>query len=423
MSPARIIDIRGILHHVEWRFSERRSLSGGGLPSPSPEVPGRRSPSLPAPPRQMDQGRRSRARSLSSPENSARSAGGKPRALVVRLGGDTADDVNAKTTMLVVGAEGFEGSGRAAIQASNKLKRAEELKAGGAPDSDRPRGRVLPAGWRADGADAAAAVSLDPRSAGALPAASRGSLALSGEVRRDPAGRPHQRRHLFRVRGSGGHQAGQRRACGQRIVPRGRPEPDGLPARSAGVRLPSRRGARQDPDASTSAWTGRRRGRRPATVDGERDTRAGRGILSRGIRARRRGRVEAGAGRRRLSQSARMRSVPRAGARSTWPTFTTAATSSSKRRRSTSAPSVSSPISSRRTSISATSTTTSAGSPRRSHAIARRCGSIPFYADAHFYLAVTFEKMGQSQEARPHWKAYQTARAARRVGGVGEGVF
>ena len=31
----------------------------------------------------------------------------------------------------------------------------------------------------------------------------------------------------------------------------------------------------------------------------------------------------------------------------------------------------------------------------------------PYYADAHFYLAVTFEKMGQSQEARSHWKAYQ----------------
>jgi tetratricopeptide (TPR) repeat protein len=31
----------------------------------------------------------------------------------------------------------------------------------------------------------------------------------------------------------------------------------------------------------------------------------------------------------------------------------------------------------------------------------------PFYADAHFYLAVTFEKNGQSQEARPHWRAYQ----------------
>jgi tetratricopeptide (TPR) repeat protein len=31
----------------------------------------------------------------------------------------------------------------------------------------------------------------------------------------------------------------------------------------------------------------------------------------------------------------------------------------------------------------------------------------PLYADAHFYLAVTFEKMGMSQEARPHWRSYQ----------------
>jgi Tfp pilus assembly protein PilF len=31
----------------------------------------------------------------------------------------------------------------------------------------------------------------------------------------------------------------------------------------------------------------------------------------------------------------------------------------------------------------------------------------PSYADAHFYLAVTLEKNGQSQDARPHWKAYQ----------------
>jgi tetratricopeptide (TPR) repeat protein len=31
----------------------------------------------------------------------------------------------------------------------------------------------------------------------------------------------------------------------------------------------------------------------------------------------------------------------------------------------------------------------------------------PFYADAHFYLAVTFEKMGMSQDARPHWRSYQ----------------
>jgi tetratricopeptide (TPR) repeat protein len=31
----------------------------------------------------------------------------------------------------------------------------------------------------------------------------------------------------------------------------------------------------------------------------------------------------------------------------------------------------------------------------------------PYYAEAHFYLAVTFEKMGASQEARPHWRSYQ----------------
>ena len=31
----------------------------------------------------------------------------------------------------------------------------------------------------------------------------------------------------------------------------------------------------------------------------------------------------------------------------------------------------------------------------------------PLYADAHFYLAVTFEKMALSQEARAHWRAYQ----------------
>jgi tetratricopeptide (TPR) repeat protein len=31
----------------------------------------------------------------------------------------------------------------------------------------------------------------------------------------------------------------------------------------------------------------------------------------------------------------------------------------------------------------------------------------PLYADAHFYLAVTFEKMGFSQDARPHWRSYQ----------------
>jgi tetratricopeptide (TPR) repeat protein len=60
------------------------------------------------------------------------------RALVTRLGGATADDVNAKTTMLVVGAEGFgpridppvvSGFSRTTLEKSNKLKRAEELNA------------------------------------------------------------------------------------------------------------------------------------------------------------------------------------------------------------------------------------------------------------------------------------------------------
>lgn len=31
----------------------------------------------------------------------------------------------------------------------------------------------------------------------------------------------------------------------------------------------------------------------------------------------------------------------------------------------------------------------------------------PYYADTHFYMAVTLEKMGLSQEARPHWRSYQ----------------
>ena len=31
----------------------------------------------------------------------------------------------------------------------------------------------------------------------------------------------------------------------------------------------------------------------------------------------------------------------------------------------------------------------------------------PAYADAHFYLAVTLEKLGQSADAKPHWVAYR----------------
>ncbi len=55
------------------------------------------------------------------------------RALVARLGGETADDVNAKTTMLVVGAEGFGAAAERDAPTSNKLKRAEELGAEGTP--------------------------------------------------------------------------------------------------------------------------------------------------------------------------------------------------------------------------------------------------------------------------------------------------
>ena len=57
------------------------------------------------------------------------------RALVTRLGGVTGDDVNAKTTMLVIGAEGFgpapnpDDPAAVTRDTSNKLKRAEDLNA------------------------------------------------------------------------------------------------------------------------------------------------------------------------------------------------------------------------------------------------------------------------------------------------------
>lgn len=41
----------------------------------------------------------------------------------------------------------------------------------------------------------------------------------------------------------------------------------------------------------------------------------------------------------------------------------------------------------------------------RCYGEALRCR--PSYADAHFYLAVTLEKLGRSDQARPHWRAYQ----------------
>jgi tetratricopeptide (TPR) repeat protein len=114
------------------------------VPSPSSDVPGRRSPSrgtAAAPALQL-------AGQLVVFTGKLSSLGRRDaRALVARLGGETGDDVNAKTTMLVVGAEGFgpatteanphasgssvSGSGAAETPKSNKLKRAEELNAEG----------------------------------------------------------------------------------------------------------------------------------------------------------------------------------------------------------------------------------------------------------------------------------------------------
>jgi tetratricopeptide (TPR) repeat protein len=86
------------------------------LPSPSPEVPGR-----------------SLVGQLVVFTGKLSSLGRRDaRALVARLGGETADDVNAKTTMLVVGGEGFGPATEAEAPKSNKLKRAEELAAAGA---------------------------------------------------------------------------------------------------------------------------------------------------------------------------------------------------------------------------------------------------------------------------------------------------
>lgn len=102
------------------------------MPSPSSDVPGRRSlkhPSAAAAPGFPLAGH------LVVFTGKLSSLGRRDaRALVARLGGGTADDVNAKTTMLVVGAEGFglaAEPGDAVTAKSNKLKRAEELNAEG----------------------------------------------------------------------------------------------------------------------------------------------------------------------------------------------------------------------------------------------------------------------------------------------------
>jgi tetratricopeptide (TPR) repeat protein len=99
-------------------FPKRLSLSGGCLPSHSPELPGHNR----------------LAGQLVVFTGKLSTLGRRAaRALVARLGGETADEVSSKTTMLVVGAEGFgaqtetDSSTGNRTGKSNKLKRAEEL--------------------------------------------------------------------------------------------------------------------------------------------------------------------------------------------------------------------------------------------------------------------------------------------------------
>jgi tetratricopeptide (TPR) repeat protein len=101
-------------------FPTRLGLSGGCLPSHSPELPGYNR----------------LAGQLVVFTGKLSTLGRRDaRALVVRLGGGTADEVSSKTTMLVVGAEGFgsptetESSSGSRAARSQKLKRAEELNA------------------------------------------------------------------------------------------------------------------------------------------------------------------------------------------------------------------------------------------------------------------------------------------------------
>ena len=67
-------------------------------------------------------------------------------ALVAQLGGSAADDINAKTTMLVIGAEGFGVVDRERARSSKESRRAERAVGGAYPDS--VRNRVLHAGGR-----------------------------------------------------------------------------------------------------------------------------------------------------------------------------------------------------------------------------------------------------------------------------------
>ena len=95
------------------------------MPSPSSEVPGRRSLKQPGATATDGPGTPLAGQLVVFTGKLSSLGRREARALVLRLGGDTADDVNAKTTMLVVGAEGFgpAADSGASVASSYKMLR------------------------------------------------------------------------------------------------------------------------------------------------------------------------------------------------------------------------------------------------------------------------------------------------------------
>ena len=142
-------------------------------------------------------------------------------------------------------------------------------------------------------------------------------------------------------------------------------------------------------------------------ADRRRQPRAGGEVLPRGRRARRRRR--AGPGRGGRAPTARRRCSIRSSCRpsSTSRTSTTSATSWSRPKRSTR----------RRSALDAECFEAYFNLGNIHHDLARYPEAVrayrdalainPAYPEAHFYLAVTLEKLGRSAEAKPHWKEYR----------------
>ena len=156
------------------------------------------------------------------------------RALVERLGGLAADEVTARTTMLVIGAEGLSRphhlSGESprsetlVEEKSRKLKRAEAVNA-------RTPGRIqvlseeefCRLGQLTSTTDLKDRYHSLRQIRELYPLVHEGRLRHPREVGVDPEGRANQCRHLFRVFRCCRDQAGQRRAGAASVVSRCRP--------------------------------------------------------------------------------------------------------------------------------------------------------------------------------------------------------